>query len=54
MNSTRRIFYRVIDGLSEDELPLAAGDFRLVDRRVLDELQKFEDYQPYFSEPSQR
>ncbi len=47
MNATRRFFYRVIDSLSEDELPLDAGDFRLLDRRVLDELKKFEDYQPY-------
>src|SRR5216684_6534734 len=47
MYSTRKLFYRLIDFLSEDELPLDAGDFRLLDRRVLDELQKFEDYQPY-------
>jgi glycosyltransferase involved in cell wall biosynthesis len=47
MNLTRRIFYRLIDSLSEDELPLDAGDFRLVDRCVLEELRKFEDYQPY-------
>jgi polyisoprenyl-phosphate glycosyltransferase len=47
MNLTRRVFYRLIDSLSEDELPLDAGDFRLVDRCVLDELRKFEDYQPY-------
>jgi len=47
MNTTRRAFYRIIDSLSEDELPLDAGDFRLLDRRVLDELRKFEDYQPY-------
>jgi glycosyltransferase involved in cell wall biosynthesis len=47
MSSTRKLFYRLIDALSEDELPLDAGDFRLVDRRVLDELRKFEDYQPY-------
>lgn len=47
MRSTRKLFYRIIDALSEDELPLDAGDFRLVDRRVLDELQKFEDSQPY-------
>ncbi len=47
MNATRKFFYRVIDSLSEDELPLDAGDFRLLDRRVLDELKKFEDYQPY-------
>ena len=47
MNATRKAFYRLIDSLSEDELPLDAGDFRLLDRRVLDELRKFEDYQPY-------
>jgi polyisoprenyl-phosphate glycosyltransferase len=47
MNATRRLFYRLIDSLSEDELPLDAGDFRLVDRCVLDELRKIEDSQPY-------
>jgi glycosyltransferase involved in cell wall biosynthesis len=47
MNTTRRAFYRIIDSLSEDELPLDAGDFRLLDRRVLEELRNFEDYQPY-------
>lgn len=47
MNTARRFFYRLIDSLSEDDLPLDAGDFRLLDRRVLEELRKFEDYQPY-------
>lgn len=47
MNSTRRFFYRLIDSLSEDDLPLDAGDFRLVDRRVLDELRNLDDSQPY-------
>jgi dolichol-phosphate mannosyltransferase len=47
MNTTRRVFYRLIDSLSEDDLPLDAGDFRLLDRRVLDELRSFDDYQPY-------
>jgi len=47
MNATRKVFYRLIDSLSEDELPLDAGDFRLLDRRVLEELRNFEDYQPY-------
>jgi dolichol-phosphate mannosyltransferase len=47
MNSTRRMFYRLIDSLSEDDLPLDAGDFRLVDRRVLDELRTLDDSQPY-------
>jgi dolichol-phosphate mannosyltransferase len=47
MSSTRQLFYRIIDSLSEDDLPLDAGDFRLVDRCILNELQKFDDYQPY-------
>jgi glycosyltransferase involved in cell wall biosynthesis len=47
MNTTRKVFYRLINTLSEDDLPLDAGDFRLLDRRVLDELKKLEDYQPY-------
>jgi len=47
MNIVRKTFYRIIDRLSEDELPLDAGDFRLVDRCILDELQKLEDNQPY-------
>jgi len=47
MNSIRKLFYRIIDSLSEDELPLDAGDFRLVDRCVLDELRQIDDYQPY-------
>jgi glycosyltransferase involved in cell wall biosynthesis len=47
MNVIRKIFYRLIDLLSEDELPYDAGDFRLVDRRVLDVLKQIDDYQPY-------
>jgi glycosyltransferase involved in cell wall biosynthesis len=47
MSITRKFFYRLIDFLSEDHLPHDAGDFRLVDRRVLDELKKIDDSQPY-------
>lgn len=43
----RKAFYRLINFLSEDKLPLDAGDFRLIDRVVLDQLKKMEDYQPY-------
>ena len=32
---TARWFYRVLRGLSEIDVPVAAGDFRLVDRRAL-------------------
>jgi polyisoprenyl-phosphate glycosyltransferase len=43
----RRQFYRLIDRLSEDNPPHDAGDFRLVDRRVLDQLRDIRDQQPY-------
>jgi dolichol-phosphate mannosyltransferase len=47
MHAGRRLFYRVIDRLSEDPLPWDAGDFRLIDRRVLDVLARLDDAQPY-------
>lgn len=43
----RRVFYRFIKMLSEDDLPLNAGEFRLVDRRILDELRGIDDSSPY-------
>ena len=43
----RRLFYWFIDVMSEDELPRNAGEFRLVDRRILDELKQVEDNSPY-------
>lgn len=46
-NLSRRTFYRLIDLLSEDELPHDAGDFRLVDRRVVEALNDIEDAHPY-------
>jgi len=47
ISSLRRLFYSVINRLSEDELPLNAGEFRLVDRRILDELRNVADTSPY-------
>lgn len=45
--SARKLFYRLIDFLSEDKLPHDAGDFRLIDRRILDELRSTTDQHPY-------
>lgn len=47
INWLRSLFYRTINRLSEDKLPVQAGDFRLVGRRVLDLLQRVDDQQPY-------
>lgn len=35
---TAHLFYRIINRLSETEIPLDTGDFRLMDRRVVDAL----------------
>lgn len=43
----RRAFYQVIATISEDDLPVNAGEFRLVDRRLLIELGKVDDASPY-------
>jgi glycosyltransferase involved in cell wall biosynthesis len=43
----RKIFYRLVDFLSEDPIPLDAGDFRLISRRVIEELRRIEDTRPY-------
>jgi glycosyltransferase involved in cell wall biosynthesis len=47
INIQRVLFYRLIDRLSEEKMPLDAGDFRLISRRVIDLLKSFEDAQPY-------
>jgi len=47
LQGIRKIFYRLIDFLSEDQLPHDAGDFRLVDKRIIDEMRKLYDYSPY-------
>ncbi|MFI5022515.1 MAG: glycosyltransferase family 2 protein [Alphaproteobacteria bacterium] len=47
LRATRRVFYRLIAWLSSDELPPDAGDFRLIDRCVLDLLHAYNDENPY-------
>lgn len=47
INLQRSLFYRLIDKLSEDKIPVDAGDFRLISRRVINLLTSFEDAQPY-------
>jgi len=47
INLIRKIFYRFIAFLSKDDLPKDAGDFRLIDKRIISELKKLYDYHPY-------
>ncbi len=43
----RRVFYWLVDFLSEDPIPRDAGDFRLVSRRVIEELRRIDEPRPY-------
>jgi glycosyltransferase involved in cell wall biosynthesis len=43
----RKLFYWIVDFLSEDPIPRDAGDFRLISRRVIEELRRIGDPRPY-------
>lgn len=47
ITAARAVFYRLIDMLSEEKLPVDAGDFRLISRRVIDLLSSYRDATPY-------
>jgi dolichol-phosphate mannosyltransferase len=43
----RRIFYRLLNAIAEHPITPDAGDFRLVDRKVLNHLTQVDDQSPY-------
>ena len=47
ITALRSLFYRLVDKLSEEDLPVDAGDFRLISRRVIDLLTRYRDENPY-------
>lgn len=47
VRASRRAFYRFIRVLSDDDLPVDVGEFRLVDAVILQELRKIDDTSPY-------
>jgi polyisoprenyl-phosphate glycosyltransferase len=47
MNSMRSIYYRILNLISEYPIPVDAGDFRLLDRQVVNALLKHTDMSPY-------
>jgi len=44
---TAKYYYRLINSMSETQLPLDTGDFRLIDRKVADVFNKIEERQKY-------
>lgn len=47
MTWLRNSFYRIIDRLSDITLPPGAGDFRLIDRKIIEYLRQHTDRSPY-------
>jgi len=43
----RKAFYRFLSNISQDNVVLDGGDFRLVDRTILDQLREIHDSTPY-------
>lgn len=43
----RRLYYRLVTLLSETDLPKDAGDFRLIDRAIIEELRLMQEQSPY-------
>ena len=43
----RKIYYRFVNQIAEDFLPPDVGEFRLIDRVIIEELRKLNDHQPY-------
>ncbi len=47
LRSARRIFYRLVRRMADIDVPVDAGEFQLIDRKVVSTLREFEDYYPY-------
>ncbi|MBO6688638.1 MAG: glycosyltransferase family 2 protein [Hyphomonas sp.] len=47
LRNARRVFYRIVNGLSAFEIPSDVGEFQLVDRKVLDAMLRYNDHYPY-------
>jgi glycosyltransferase involved in cell wall biosynthesis len=47
MRTARRVFYRLVRRMAQIDVPVDAGEFQLIDRKVVDTLRQFEDYYPY-------
>ena len=41
--TTSKLFYNIINKISDVDIPLGAADFRLLDRKVVNELKKFQE-----------
>jgi dolichol-phosphate mannosyltransferase len=42
-----KLFYKILNRISDVDIPLGAADFRLLDRKVVNELKKFKENWPF-------
>lgn len=47
MEACRKLYYRIIRSISDVNLPKDAGDFRLIDRTIIEYLRTIQDKNPY-------
>lgn len=47
MQFMRRLFYKLVKFLSAEDIPENVGSFSLIDKKIVDEIKKIDDYKPY-------
>jgi polyisoprenyl-phosphate glycosyltransferase len=47
MRFCRWMFYRIVNGLSDFEIPPDVGEFQLIDRKVWEAVMSYQDHYPY-------
>lgn len=47
LTGMRKLYYRLIQRVTDFNVPVDVGDFQLLDKKVVDALRQFEDYYPY-------
>ena len=47
LRSARKVFYRLVNALSDFELSPDVGEFQLIDRKVMDAVLRHDDHYPY-------
>lgn len=43
----RKLYYKFVTRFSKTKIPVDAGEFQLIDRKVVEALKLFDDYEPY-------
>jgi glycosyltransferase involved in cell wall biosynthesis len=47
LRASRAIFYRIVNGLSDIDIPINVGEFQLIDRKVWKAVMQHDDHYPY-------